>query len=103
MQEVPETSYHSERESEETLESYEEDYDVNKDYYKSSETTEYENSSKGEMESEETLEIDEGDHDDDLEGVSRDLSYRADCEVCQELAAVAATNENSEEFSEIDD
>src|SRR6266568_7185155 len=63
-QEVPETSYHSERESEETLKSYEEDYSVSEDYYKSSETTEYKDSSEMEMESEQTLEIDEGDHDD---------------------------------------
>ena len=103
MQEVPETSYHSERESKETLKSYEEDYNVNEDYYESLETTKYENSSEMEMESEETLEIDEGDHDDDLKRVARDLSYRSDCDASQELAAAAATNENSEEFSEIDD
>ena len=103
IQEVPETSYHSERESEETLESYEEDYDINEDYYESSETTKYENSSETEMESEETLEIEEGDHDDDLKSVARDLSYRSDCDASQELAAAAATNENSEEFSGIDE
>ena len=102
MQEVPETSYHSERESEETLKSYEEDYDVNEDYYESSETMKYKNSSETEMESEETLEIDEGDHDDDLESVARDLLYRSDCDASQELAAAAAMNENSEEFLEID-
>src|SRR6266568_2047169 len=38
--------------------------DVNKDYYESSETMKYKNSSETEMESEETLEIDEGDHED---------------------------------------
>jgi len=103
MQEVPESSYHSERESEETLKSYEEDYSVSEDYYKSSETTEYKDSSEMEMESEQTLEIDEGDHDDDLQSVASDLSYRSDCDVCQELTATAAMNENSEEFSEIDE